>query len=52
MENLDKAKTAYNTLLKSGMFYEFYPQLTGNWDEDKDFWLEEYMEQMERMKNR
>ncbi len=52
MTNLDSAKTAYNTLLKSGMFYEFYPQLTGNWDEDKDFWFEEYMEQMERMKNR
>jgi len=52
MENLDKAKTAYNTLLKSGMFYEFYPQLTGNWDEDMDFWFEAYMEQMERMKNR
>jgi len=22
-------------LLKSGMFWEFYPELTGNWETDK-----------------
>jgi hypothetical protein len=47
MENLAKSKKAYDSLLKSGMFWEFYPQLTGNWDEDRDFWFEEYMERME-----
>ena len=25
----------YKSLLKSGMFFEFFPQLTGNWDDDK-----------------
>jgi hypothetical protein len=52
MENLDKIRQAYDMLLKSGMFFEFYPQLTGNYEEDKDFWYEEYMEQMERLNNR
>lgn len=47
-----KIKDSYDRLLKSGMFWEFYPQLTGEWEEDKDFWYEEYHEQMERMKNR
>ena len=48
----DKAKNAYNSLLKSGMFWEFYPNLTGVWDDDKDFWFEEYIEQMERVTNK
>ena len=26
----------YKNLLKSGMFFEFFPQLTGNWEDDKD----------------
>ena len=25
----------YNMLLKSGMFWEFHPELTGNWEVDK-----------------
>lgn len=25
----------YNILLKSGMFWEFHPELTGDWDKDK-----------------
>ena len=33
-----KIKDSYDRLLKSGMFWEFYPQLTGEWEEDKDFW--------------
>lgn len=44
-------KRSYDNLLKSGMFWELYPQLTGNWDEDKAFWEEEYLEQQERFKN-
>ena len=47
-----KAKEAYDKLKNSGMFWELYPQLTGDYEEDKDFWFEEYMEQMERMRNR
>jgi len=26
----------YNKLLKSGMFWEFYPELSGVWNTDKD----------------
>jgi hypothetical protein len=29
-------KEHYNKLLKSGMFFEFYPELTGDWKTDKD----------------
>lgn len=25
----------YNQLLQSGMFWEIYPQLSGNWEKDK-----------------
>lgn len=25
----------YNKLLKSGFFWEFYPELTGDWGKDK-----------------
>lgn len=51
-EILEKSKRAYNNLVTTGMFWEFYPQLTGDWEEDKDYWFEEYCEQMERIKNR
>lgn len=44
-------KKPYDMLLKSGMFWELYPQLTGTWEEDKEFWEEEYLEQQERFKN-
>lgn len=26
----------YNKLLSSGMFWEFHPELTGEWEKDKD----------------
>lgn len=32
-------KEEYIKLLKSGMFWEFYPQLSGEWEKDKDKWL-------------
>jgi len=28
----------YKELLKSGMFWEFYPELTGDWEKDKPHW--------------
>jgi len=31
-------KEEYLGLLKSGMFWVFYPQLTGSWTKDKDDW--------------
>lgn len=30
-----KTKESYNKLLVSGMFWEFHPELTGNWEIDK-----------------
>tara|TARA_R110002167_G_scaffold226065_1_gene431279 strand:- start:980 stop:1108 length:129 start_codon:yes stop_codon:yes gene_type:complete len=30
-----KTKENYDKLLKSGMFWEFHPELSGNWDKDK-----------------
>lgn len=31
----DPYENAHNLLLDSGMFWVFYPQLTGKWEEDK-----------------
>lgn len=31
-------KEDYVFVLNSGMFWEFYPSLSGNWDSDKSFW--------------
>lgn len=31
----------YHSLLNCGMFFEFHPELKGNWDEDKIVILEE-----------
>lgn len=30
-----KTEENYFTLLKTGMFFEFHPELTGNWCDDK-----------------
>lgn len=35
----DSSEQAYNLLLKSGMFWEFYPELTGVWEQDKEEWI-------------
>ena len=48
---MEESKKTYDFFSLQGLLTEFYPQLTGNWDEDKDFWFEEHCEQSERMKN-
>lgn len=35
-------KEEYFRLLKSGMFWEFYPQLSGEWEKDKKEWKKIY----------
>jgi len=40
IKNMDKYKNIktkenYEKLLASGMFWEFHPELTGNWEQDK-----------------
>lgn len=37
-----EVKDEYDGLLKSGMFFEFYPELTGDWSKDKDKWKKIY----------
>lgn len=34
----DSLKQSYKELLNSGMFFEFHPELTGDWDKDKQEW--------------
>lgn len=31
--------TNYCKLLNSGMFFEFHPNLTGNWESDCEWWI-------------
>lgn len=33
-------KLNYDKLLSSGMFFEFHPELTGDWNKDKETWYE------------
>lgn len=35
-----RAIKEYKELLNSGLFHEFYPALTGDWERDKEKWLE------------
>ena len=39
----EQARVEYRKLLnESGMFFEWYPRLTGDWKKDKEEWLIEY----------
>lgn len=31
----NKIKSEYEQMLKSGMFYELFPEYSGKWDQDK-----------------
>ena len=35
-----KAEKEYKEQFNSGMFFEFYPALTGDWERDKEEWFE------------
>lgn len=35
-------KKEYLELVQSGMLFEFYPQLTGDWERDKEEWEKIY----------
>ncbi len=41
MAILDEPLEEYDALLVSGFFWEFYPELTGNWEEDEEVWRTE-----------
>jgi hypothetical protein len=36
---LGRYKKAYDKLLTSGFFWEFYPHLSGEWHKDKDTFI-------------
>jgi len=38
-EEIWRWRVEYKKLLKSGMFFEFHPELTGDWKQDKEQWL-------------
>jgi len=38
MENKKATKEYYDQVLNSGMFFEFYPTLTGDWEIDEIKW--------------
>jgi len=47
----DQARVEYRKLLnESGMFWEYYPHLSGNWKVDKERWLIEY-QKLEGLRN-
>jgi len=41
-------KSEYQQLLKSGMFWEFYPELSGEWTKDKN----EFIKQLKRTRKK
>lgn len=40
---MDDWKKQYDKLLDSGMFWEFHPELTGTWEDDKEEFIKHYL---------
>ena len=40
------SKEYYEDVLKSGMFFEWYPSLTGNWEEDRRYWVMRHSDEL------
>lgn len=38
---------SYNALLESGMFFELFPDLTGNWTLDHCYWIKRFIKNLE-----
>ena len=41
-KRIGKIEEEYLKVLKSGMFWEFHPELSGDYDQDKDEWKRIY----------
>ena len=39
----DPADETYQAMIKSGMFWELFPHLSGTWEIDKEHWVEHMM---------
>lgn len=50
MTKIGKIQTEYILALKSGMFFEFFPELTGEWKKDKDLFGKIYRKIMKERK--
>lgn len=37
---MDDMKQEYKKLIATGMFWELFPFLSGNWEDDKDIFME------------
>ena len=48
--SLDTGASEYFKLLQSGMFWEFYPKLSGDWIKDRDEWKLIYKQLQESRK--
>ena len=46
-----KPADEYYSMLKSGMFYEFYPELSGKWEKDRDEWLTKIYPELLKTRN-
>ena len=44
---IQEAELEYEGLMKTGMMWEWYPQLSGNWEKDKEEWLIHYEKLLE-----
>jgi hypothetical protein len=38
MDSLENYHSLYFAVLKSGMMFELFPELTGNWESDQHVW--------------
>ena len=47
---MDEYKKGYEATVTSGMFWEWYPNLTGVWEQDKEAFVQELKQIEERMK--
>lgn len=39
MSNITTTEQYYNQVMKTGMFFEWYPALSGVWEKDKETWI-------------
>ena len=46
----EKIEQEYNYLLSSGMFWEFFPELTGVWEKDKELFIK-FVNNRNKLKN-
>lgn len=46
MNNITTKKIYYDQVLKTGMFFEWYPELTGDWSKDEASWVKMHNDEL------